>query len=201
MRKVFYLVSLLAAVTFMILSCSDNTKTYSDKLKNEKKIINALFDEKDFSKTDRFADRDKKNTFFQMHNGVLLNVVDSGNGVKFKDGDVLLIRFKAHIYSEPGVSEMADGTAMGTFPLEYRFNAAEIAQYLEPTSYTVSPQLVNSNNSMVYFFNMGLASTLNYLTDKSKVQMIVPFSLSSDLLYQRGYFTAYYEEVRFEVER
>ena len=81
MRKTFRIVSLLLLVCFIGVSCNDKTKSYSDKLKNEKKIINSIIDEKDFKRTKNLKEAFNKDTFYEMANGVLINIVDSGNGL------------------------------------------------------------------------------------------------------------------------
>lgn len=200
MGKTFFSAVLLAAFFILGTSCSDETKSYSDKVKAEKKIINSIFDKYNFIKTDNIEEASNKDTFFQMSNGVWINIIDSGNGTKFKDRETILIRYEGDTYYGNDYTEEFDGFDNIYSPLEYSYNTSIVAAYLEPTSYMQSPTPSAGDQYLAMFFGMGLVSTLNHLTDHSQVQLIIPFKMAGDQMYiQAG--TTHFKKVKFKVYR
>ena len=79
MKKGFYILMILCAA-LMVVSC-DKTKSYTERLKDERKAIDRLIDHEGFKILKNYPSDGvfKENEFVKLDNDVYLNVIDSGN--------------------------------------------------------------------------------------------------------------------------
>lgn len=184
MKKSFNILMILCAVAF-ILSCN-NTKSYTDYLKDERKQINHLFDANDFVKLKDYPESGvfKDKEYVELQNGVWFHVIDSGNGNRPTSGTVILSRAKGMILDGDSVTfdgfKSSDNSTY--WPLEFKYGGTSDA------------------NGDAYFMSQGYASVMDFVGDSSYVSMIVPFRVGSSY-QQNSYCAIYYEKVRFVFQK
>ncbi|NLX67067.1 MAG: DUF4827 domain-containing protein [Bacteroidales bacterium] len=178
---VLILVSLLTVTT----SCN-NKKTYSDRLKDERKAIdhfiakNNLEILKDFPSDKRFG----KDEFYKdPYTGVYFNIVEYGDTtIKPLWREKVYIRFSGLHYFATSDTILYTNY-QSTFPEELEYYGAV-------TSITIS-----AYSSI----NTGWAVPLSYVGHRGKVKLIVPFESGSS--YDQSQYTpTYYEQVEYRFE-
>ncbi len=176
MKRSFNLL-LIFAVVACVLSCN-KTKSYTEYLKDERKAIDRLFDKNGFVKVKNFSEALKENHFIQLENGVYLNVIDSGNGVRPVARQTILFRFKANFFmTDTLIFDYFSGSVQ---PLEFSYG--------------------NSVGNDQYFSSTGVASIMDYLGDSAVVKLIVPFTVGSS--YQgNNYEPVYFERLRYTFQK
>lgn len=175
-RSFSVILVILSAV--IIASCS-KTVTYTDMLKREERAIQQLIDEngfeilKDFPKDWQFKD----NQFVELPNGVYINIVDSGNGVRATaTKTVVYARFTAdYIMKDSAVATFKTlsnyGVSSGvTDPVEFRYGT------LKPVVQTPSSAL---QVQLELLLSEGMQTGLQYVGHGGKVKLIVPFKVGS----------------------
>lgn len=80
MKRGFYILMIMC-VALLVASC-DKTKSYTERLKDERKAIDRLIDHEGFKILKNYPSDGvfKENEFVKLDNDVYLNVIDSGNG-------------------------------------------------------------------------------------------------------------------------
>lgn len=163
----------------MAVSCG-KTKSYTDMLNDEKKAINRLIDERgleilsDFPKDSIF----KENQYVKLKSGLYLNIIDKGSDQRavlystkvyyrcnmhfFLDTDTVMGNYGPH----------SNGTNM--FPIGYPSGFAESV----PFTYGEGSSADSSSPSYMYVSD-GLNEALQYVGDRGKVSLIVPFSIGT----------------------
>ncbi|MDR0537351.1 MAG: DUF4827 domain-containing protein [Tannerellaceae bacterium] len=182
-KGIYIIMAFMAAMLTGIFSCN-NTKSYTDMLKEQKRAISKLFADsglvllRSYPANGVFA----PNEFYIMDNGVYLNVVDSGNGNRAVPGLTSIVcRFHANILMDTVPYE---NMSNGSFPLIYTYGQ---------TGYT------SQEASMQYFFCTAMFSPLAYVGDSSEVKIIIPFEISSSYYQNKGN-PVYYHKMRYRFE-
>ena len=175
--KKFIIASLIGFVAIGMLSSCNKSKTYAQRLSDEKKVIERFVESNNLKILKEYPQDSvfKSNEFyFDTSSGVYYNVIDAGSSRRIKTGEELYIRFKGLTY----ISEEDTTTYSNINSLQ--------------------PEVLVYGNSSTYS-STGWVAPLKNVGDRAKVKMIVPFNagLASD---NTSYRTAYYEEIDYRFE-
>ncbi|WP_075556677.1 DUF4827 domain-containing protein [Parabacteroides timonensis] len=191
MKRGFYILMILCAA-LMVVSC-DKTKSYTERLKDERKAIDRLIDRegikvlKDYPADGVF----KENEFVKLDNDVYLNVIDSGNGERAVLGTTkVLCRFEANGVLDGDslyVNNLTYGVAYYGYPTEFIFGynvySGEARDYVPD-----------------YFVGEGLATGLYHVGNEAVIRLIVPFKRMSNT-FQSAYRPIYFSKVKYTFEK
>jgi hypothetical protein len=191
MKKIIPCLLLLLLANIVFLSCSD-TKSYADRLEDEKKAIAAFIKDNDIqviSQTE-FYDQDSvtnDNEYVQLASGVYMHIIDKGSTNKadtVKSGDHVLVRFTEYdlLSKDTSLTNVSDVARPDEFL--YRVTSTQIAgQFISgymPSAYT---------STMV---PAGWLQPLAYVRDKSHVRLIVPAKMGHSTA-QSSVYPFYYD--------
>lgn len=185
MKKGFYVVMILFA-TLVAISCGSSTQSYSDMLDEEKKAIEQLIDENGFEILKKFpADSVfEDNQFVKLDNGVYLNIIDKGSDDRAEYGTKLIYRCTL------------------TYPMDSSYNVVFSITNYGPHSngtYPLSFYYGETSSTSNIYVSEGLQTPLEYVGDKAKVKLIVPFKYGC--YYDQTYGEpAYYEILQYFFE-
>lgn len=197
MKKGFNIL-LIVCAALLTLSCS-KTKSYTDMLNDEKKAIDQLIARegievlKDFPKDSVF----EPNQFVILDNGVYLNIVDRGdNDRAVLNKTRILARFSAIMFTKNDTSTIYSnyGPSGGKYgPVEFIYG-----QY-DPLSPPTSNDLTDYTYELQlnYLLSEGMETGLQYVGNKGKVKLIVPFKVGTSDQQQSGY-TVYYRIIQYK---
>lgn len=189
---------LIMCVVMGLFSCSSKTKSYTDMLKDEKKAIRKLFDENGFTEIKDFPSNGvfKANEFYKMDNDVYINIVDSGNGQRAEMyKTVVYSRFTATRFSldstQYTITFSNDGMhSNGTHPVEFQYGY-----------YTARPAAGGTlyQSYLEALVSEGMQSGLQYVGDRGKVKLIVPFKVGASDDMSAGY-PVFFESLDYKFE-
>lgn len=175
MKKII-IASLIGIVTIGMLSSCNKSRTYAQRLGDERKTIQRFIDNNDITVLTEYPVDSvfEENEFYYDPSGVYYNVIDSGNGRRIEEGEEFYIRFKGLRY----ISKEDTTTYSNINNLE-----ATVLVYGNPSTYLSSAWVVPLRN----------------VSDRARVKMIVPFNsgMSND---NQAYRTAYYENIDYRFE-
>jgi hypothetical protein len=171
MKKSFYiLMSMIAIMT--IASCSKSARTYTQMLNDEKKAISRIIAREGFEVLNSFPANGVfgENQFFELSNGVYINIVDSGNGNRAIPGStVVLARLEAEYWDVlADTSYVYNGFSSNFYPLRFTYGS----NLLSPV-----PQIFGD------LYSDGVVTGLAYVGDSSLIRAIIPFKVGSS--YQK----------------
>lgn len=194
MKKGLGLICLIIGFCIAFGACS-NSDTYADKLKRERKNISSFINENgivilsEYPKSGVF----KENQYFlDSSTGVYINVVDSGNGKRaaLATSTQLLnsqvdIRFSGAMTLPIAESDTVGNNLPGLQPITLTYGIS--------ATYTAN----SSSSTMDYIYKSpGIVAPLQYVGEKAKVRLIIPFSSGSS--YQTAAFLPmYYTELQY----
>lgn len=197
MKKGFNILMIVCAA-LLALSCS-KTKSYTDMLKDQKKAIDRLIDKegfeilKDFPKDSVFGEKQ----FVELENGVYLNIIDKGTSERAVYGTKILYRCTMYY-------------PMDTAYIRATSNYVPVSPYYTTTSYIFSNYGPHSNGTSPFPFTYGdytsgyagegLMTPLQYVGDRAKVKLIVPFKRGLPADNSNGE-PAYYEILEYKFEK
>ena len=194
MKRGFYILTILCAA-LMVVSC-DKTKSYTERLKDERKAIDRLIDRegikvlKDYPSDGVFGE----NEFVKLDNDVYLNVIDSGNGNRATLAKTkVLCRFTANdIMSTDSTRMLIDNLSsiynhVWGFPTEFVFGY----NVYSGESRDYDPDL---------FVGDGLATALYHVGEGAEVKLIVPFKRMGNF-FQSSYTPVYFSKVKYTFEK
>ena len=191
MKRFFYMLSILF-VSLMVVSCGKSQRTLADMQKAEKKAIQRLIDEKGIEVLSKYPSNGvfKSNQFVKLDNGVYMNVIDSGNGIR-------ATQYKTHLLVRLNAMHFVDDSA--TYVAAYNFytwsnygphsNGTEPIEFLYGTAYTENIQFVGE----------GLQTPLQYVGDRARVKLIVPFK-RGDYYDQQNGDPVYFDVIEYKFE-
>jgi len=173
MKKSFDILMIVCAI-ILVASCNNGPRSLSEMLKDEKKAINRLIDREDITILSAYPEDGvfKENEFFQLSNGVYINVVDSGNGERAELGSTIISsRFEGeYIYVLSDTTETISGFENNVYPVRFVYG-----------------QLVPVASSFYsYLLCEGLQVGLSHVGDRSQVKLIIPFKVGSYTQQQGG---------------
>lgn len=188
MKKAFNVLMIVCA--FLIaLSCS-NSKTYTDRLNDQRDAINRLLDDssftviRDYPANGVFGEKE----FYRLPNDVYMNVIDSGNGTRaVVNSTTVLARYSAvRIMTDTIFVSNYGSNSNGTYPIEFKY----------PNPSGSAPINDRDHNYLITFGSSGMLSALEYVGDGATVRLIVPFTVGStnDL---RTYQPVFFDHVQF----
>ncbi|MEG1543274.1 MAG: DUF4827 domain-containing protein [Tannerellaceae bacterium] len=191
--KIGFKILMILCAALTVVSC-DKTKSYTDMLKAEEKAIDRLIASenievlKDYPRDSVFKD----NQYILLENGVYMNVIDSGNGKRatlYKTQ--VMTRFTANYFAESDsvVFSNYGPNSNGTNPVEFKYGL-----YQATTDGNYTSQLQMIMESMV---SEGLECPLQYVGDRAKVRLIVPFKKGS-IDDQKGGRPVFYKIIEYK---
>lgn len=160
-----YNILLILCVALVAISCS-KTKSYTEMLKDEKKAINRLIDEKgfeilkDFPEDSVFTDKQ----FVLLENGVYLNIIDKGSSQR-------AVQYRTQILYRCLVSYPMDSAYINSTPY-YQQNYGPHSNGTDPYGFLYGSY---ASQAEPYYVSEGLQEPLKYVGDRAKVKLIVPF--------------------------
>ncbi len=155
---------LILCISIVAVSCS-NTKSYTEMLEDEEDAIDRLFDEKGFEVLPDFPEDTVflENQFVKLKSGSYLNIIDKGSDERAVYNQKILYRCyvsypmdSSYIYNTPYYIQNYGPHSNGTSPFEFTYG-----------SYATS--------SDPMYVSEGLQDPLQYVGDRAKVKLIVPF--------------------------
>lgn len=166
MKKSFNILLILCAA-LTVVSCGDKTKSYTDMLNAQEKVIETFIREKGIEVLDKYPASGvfKENQFVLLDNKVYMNVIDSGNGTRaVNTKTTVLARFRGNLM----VTDTArfENFSSWKFPVEFKYG-----------NYST----IVDDNDFNAFLSEGLGTPLQYVGDHAKVKLIVPFQVGSTL--------------------
>lgn len=169
---------MLSIITISFCASCNKSRTYAQRLGDEKKAIELFIDQNDIKVLKEYPKDSvfKANEFyFDTSTGVYYNVIDSGDGRRIKQGEKVYIRFKGLRYLSS-----SDTSSYSNIPSP---SQPETLTYGKKETYT----------------STGWVAPLKNVGHLGKVKLIVPFNMgfSSD---KQAYKTAYYEELTYRFE-
>lgn len=196
MKKGFN-VLLILFVGLMIISCS-NSRSYTDMLNAEKKAINRLIDRenleilKDMPANYKF----QSNQYVKLDNDVYIQIVDTGNGTRAtKYSTHILCRFTVNRFMEDSTINMYyfsnyGPNSNGTSPVEFIYGQMSVI---------AQPATDRLQAALEGFMSEGLQTGLEYVGNRGKVRMIVPFKRGGEYDQQQGY-AVHFEELEYKFD-
>lgn len=188
MKKVFNILLILGAV-FATFSCG-KTKSYSDMLKDERKAIDRFIDAQGFEILDDFPEDTvfKENQFVKLDNGVYMSIIDKGTAERAeKQKTKILYRCILHYIMEKDTVVFSNygPHSNGTLPIPFTYGDYSSA---DPSSISYT------------WVSEGLQAPLQYVGDRAKVKLIVPFKYGTYNDQGQGW-PVYYEVLEFKFEK
>lgn len=178
-------IMLIMCAVLAMLSCS-KTKSYTDRLNDQKKAINKLIAAEnfeilyDYPKDGVFG----PNQFVKLSSGVYMNVVDSGNGNR-------ATMYKTHVLSRFTVQYVGDTATISNYgPHSNGISPVEF-QYGYYDSAIVGSVITGEEQNLNSVMSEGFQTALQYVGDQAIVKLIVPFQVGSTVqsqVYQALYF-------------
>lgn len=185
MKKGFNILMVLCTILF-VLSCNKN-KSYTDRLKDERKAIDRFIDEQGFEILSDYPSNGVfgEKQFVKLSNDLYLNVVDSGNGNRPVSGTPILLRAsgKVLLYDTFSFNGFDPMNGIINWPMETKYG------------------IYGSNDYEGSLYSIGLMNGLDYVGDSSIVKLIVPFKLGSTGYQQRNFIPIYFDKVRYTFEK
>ncbi|WP_085535820.1 DUF4827 family protein [Massilibacteroides vaginae] len=185
MKKGFSILMMIVAAVIVVSSCSESQRTYTEMLKDERKIIKKLIDSLDIKLLDDYPENGvfAENEFFQLPSGLYINVIDSGNGNRAVANQIISCRFEFDYFNgKSGTSETVNGFDNEYHPLEFKFGYSSV--------------LEGSKSVFSGFYGQGIVEPLSFVGDSSYVKLIVPFKVGGQS-QQTGGDPIYYKKLRY----
>lgn len=196
MRKFIWLLSITIFLFVSFIACS-NKETYADKLKNERKEIDRFLKENDIVTLDKFPEVGYKfaeNEYYKDAAGTYIRVIDWGNqdymASPTKPNTRVSIRFANALF-------LGDEDPWTTTGSGADFSYMEI-EYGDTSTYMGSYGSSSTSESLKYMFmSIPCVIPLEYVGDKGKVSLIIPFASGSTYQQSTAYKALYFEELRY----
>lgn len=203
MKKGFNILMIVCAA-LLALSCS-KTKSYTDMLKDQKKAIDRLKDKegfvflKDFPRDSIF----KENEFVELENGVYLNIIDKGTSERAVAGRTkILYRCTMYYPMNTAYIDARDSYSRPITPYGYYLvsDSSYISSNYGPHSNGTSPYSFTYGDYTSSNVGEGLMTPLQYVGDRAKIKLIVPFKRGLPADNSNGE-PAYYEILEYKFEK
>ncbi len=193
MKKGFNILMIMCAV-LAVLSCSKSRKSYTDMLKDQRKAIDKLIDQENIQVLNSYPADSVfgPNQFVKLDNGVYLNVIDPGDktrAVMYKTN--VLTRFSFRYFMGDTTSFSIYGPhSNGYAPVEFKYGY-----------YTgiLGAGASTLDESLAELVSEGFQTPLQYVGDRAKVKIIVPFQIGSANDLSSGN-PIYYDIVEYKFE-
>lgn len=203
MKKIFFLLVAILSAGFLITSC-DNSKTYAEMLEEERDAIEKYVKEHNI-KTISLEQFEKdtvtnvaNNEYVGFSNGIYMQVVNRGDGEKFKSGNILLVRFLEYdiMGGDTTVVSNVDNpysSYLSAYPdaFRYEFNAHSAYGKFVTSGGMIAFNMVNTYGETV---PSGWLLPLQYLKDGAHIKLIVPSKMGHSTAQQ--YVYPYFYDIR-----
>lgn len=196
MKKGFN-VLLIMFVGMIALSCNKNA-SYTDMLKAEKKAIRRLIDQEDLEILKDFPANNKfnSNQYVKLDNDVYIQIVDTGDGTRATQFTTkILCRFTANRFMIDSTQYVHRWSSYGphsngTSPIEFIYGYTTVIQQSTSTEFQAI---------MEAFMSEGLQAGLEYVGNKGKVRLIVPFKRGGSTDQTNGW-PVHFEDLEYKFE-
>jgi hypothetical protein len=189
MKKSFSILMMIVAAVLVVSSCGNGQRTLAEMQKDERKAIRKLMDSLDIKVLKEYPENGvfAENEFFQLPSGLYINVIDSGNGNRAIEGQIILCRFEFdYINGRTGTYSTIDGFDNQEYPLMFALGS--------PSAY--------GNADFTGLYGGGMVEPLNLVGDSSYVKLIVPFKVGvGGQAQQQGGDPVYYKKFRYIFEK
>lgn len=188
---------LIGFVCMVVISCGKDQKSYTDMLNEEKKAIDKLIDREELEILKKMPANYKfaHNEYVKLDSDVYIQVVDTGDGTRAK-------QYSSHIFCRFTANRfMLDSTSYqnrysnygphsnGTGPIEFVYGQNTVISQSSTTDY---------QTVLEGFMSEGIQAGLEYVGNKGKVRLIVPFKHGSSYDQQQGY-AVHFEELEYKI--
>lgn len=196
MKKGFNIL-LIVCAALLTLSCN-KTKSYTDRLNEQKDVINLLIDKENIEVLKHYPEDGvfQENQFVLLDNGVYMNVIDPGTEQRAVSG-------KTRILYRCIVSYPKDPVYGNSSPYYQFYNDKEgkCINYGPLSSGTVPIPFIYGDYASMNnpYVSEGIQAPLEYVGDRAKVKLIVPFKYGT-YPDQGNYQPAYYETIQYIFE-
>lgn len=189
MKKLIGCLLAICSLVIIFSSC-DDTESYADKLKKEKRNIRDFIAENKIDVIDTYpADSkfDDNQFFYDNTAGIYIQVVDTGNGLRAQNTGALSkvsVRYAGARFL-PDTTESTNMGNAGDNPLIFLYGQPNT--YLESTAYT----------NEYAFLSPALVAPLKYVGEEGVVRLIIPFSAGSYYQQYVAYEPVYIDVVKY----
>lgn len=184
---------MIVAAVIVVSSCSESRRTYTEMLKDERKIIRKLIDSLDIKLLDKYPENGvfADNEFYELPSGLYINVIDSGNGNRaVANSTVILCRFEFDYF---------DGRT-GSYNTIDGFNSLLDGEPIGPMIFVYGASSVSEKSYFSTLYGGGLVEPLSLVGDSSYVKLIVPFKIGGQGQHTNG-DPIYYKKLRYIFEK
>lgn len=195
---------MIVCAALLALSCS-KTKSYTDMLKDQKKAIERLKDKEGFVFLKKFPKDSvfKANEFVELENGVYLNIIDKGTSERAVAGQTkILYRCTMYYPMDTAYIYLTNSAGYHIIPYYYNLvsNGSCISSNYGPHSNGTSPYSFIYGDYTSSDVGEGLMTPLQFVGDRAKVKLIVPFKRGLPTDNSNGE-PAYYEILEYKFEK
>ncbi len=182
MKKATGLALFIACLGILFGACS-KSMSYADYVKRENNRIEDFRKERDIVVLRDYPSNGvfKSNEYYLDESGVYINVVDSGNGKRAQNNDIVNFRFS-------GASSL---------PISESDTVNLIDIYHQPLkiTYGVTTTYSGTQSSIYaeyYYLSPGMVIPLKYVGEGAVVKLIIPFKNNMGSTVQNSYYATYY---------
>ncbi|MDL2214776.1 DUF4827 domain-containing protein [Dysgonomonas sp. OttesenSCG-928-M03] len=182
MKKITGL-SLFIVCLCIIFGACNKSMSYADYVKRENNRIEDFRKERDIVILKDYPTNRafKSNEFYLDESGVYINVVDSGNGKRAKNNDIVTFRFSGASSLPISDSDTINLVDIYHQPLRITYGVA--------TTYTGAQSSIYAEYN---FLSPGMAVPLKYVGEGAVVKLIIPFKNNMGSTPQNSYYATYY---------
>lgn len=190
MKKLIGCIFAICSLVIIFSSC-DDTESYADKLKKEKRNIRDFIAQNDIEVIDTYPENNKfedNQFFYDNTEGIYIQVVDTGNGLRAKNTGALSkvsVRFSGARFL-PDTTEYTNMGNAGAYSLVFLYG--------QPNTYMGS---TSSSLDEYRFLSPALVAPLKYVGEEGVVRLIIPFSAGSYLQQYTSYEPVYINVVKY----
>ena len=185
---------LMVCAAWVAVSCSD-TKSYTDMLNDEEDAIDRLIAQEGIEVLKHFPEDSvfAENLFVKLDDDILLNIIDKGSderAVLYETKILYRCNMRYFLNVDTLWYETYGPHSNGTIPFPIGTNGTS-----EPFIYGAYSSN-NMNDPSYYYVSEGMQVALQYVGDRGKVKMIVPFRVGTYMDQSSG-DPVYYETLEF----
>lgn len=205
MKRGFHVLLILFA-GMLILSCGEDQKSYTEMLKDQEKAMKRLFDQeglvvlKNMPSDYKFEANEYVKLEDDIYRDIYIQIVDTGDGRRAIQGrSHILCRFTANRFMLDTTQYQSrysnyGPNSNGTSPVEFIHIRSEYPGSVIPQASTTSYQSVLEG-----FMSVGIQAGLDYVGNKGKVRLIIPFRKGSEYDQTNGH-PVHFEDLQYNIE-
>lgn len=182
----------------LILSCGKDQKSYTEILEAEKKAIRQLIDREGLEILKNMPSDYKfeSNEYVKIDDDIYIQIVDTGDGTR-------ATRYKTHVLCRFTANRFMVDTTLyqsrysnfgpnsnGTSPIEFIYGSVSVISQSSTT---------NHQSVLEGFMSEGIQAGLEYVGNRGKVRLIIPFKKGSTYDQENG-FPVHFEDLEYKIE-